>query len=333
MQAPTPTPDRRHAPSVSIILPTYNRAHLIEAAIRSITAQTYRDFELIVVDDGSTDDTRGRVTAFADARILYLQQEHRGISAALNRGLQTARGRFIARLDSDDIWLPSLLDFQLAMLRDSGAGVVYARAQGMDRSAIVINDFRGLPPRYPHSTIASLLYGDMTCNITTVAHRGCLDAAGPYDESLTVNEDWHMWLRVALHCAFAFNDRVLARYRYHEGNITGAASAELTAHLDGRVGVLDRFYTLPDLPPEALAMRPLAYRNAYLWSAHCWLGLGRHGCALRTYARAFRVPGHRLDTVARTLWSFGSALLRVLPVGHIQTGALYKVLRSRTGRS
>jgi len=302
-------------PMVSVLMPTYNRAHLIEEAIDSLLAQTYPTFELIVVDDGSEDDTRERIGTYADSRIHYLYQHHQGISASLNRGLHAARGRYIARLDSDDIWLPEMLEVQIATLEEEGVGVVYARAQGMDHKGRPNDDLRGLPPRYPGYTLESLLYGDMTCNITVVARRDCLEAAGVYDETLEVNEDWHMWLRVALHCDFAFNDRVLARFRRHHGNATGADSVMLETHVNKRTGVLDRFYRLPNLPPKAWAMRLLAYRNAHLWSGNIWLGLGQHARALRTYAKALGIRGQRLNTLGRILWAYANALLGRSPRG------------------
>lgn len=305
--------ERGLSPKVSVLMPTYNRAHLLCTAVQSVLDQTYHDFELLIVDDGSEDDTRSRISAFGDRRIRYLHQAHRGISAALNRGLRAARGRYVARLDSDDTWVSTMLETQVPVLDAGIAGVVYARARGMDQAGRSLDDYRGLPLRYAGRSLESLLYGDMTCNITIVARRDCLQRAGPYDETLSVNEDWHMWLRVARHCQFHFTDQILAQYRYHDGNVTGESSPELSAHLDGRSEVLDRFYALPNLPKSALAMKPLAYRNAYLWSASSWRGMGENRRALAMYWRALAVGGMRLDTLARILWSNLSGVVARLP--------------------
>jgi len=103
---------------VSIIVPTYNRSHLIGEAIQSVIDQSYENWELIIVDDGSTDDTRKRVEEFKDDRIRYYFIEHSGIIGNVrNVGLRYVRGDYIAFLDSDDIWLPNKLDYQLSLLK------------------------------------------------------------------------------------------------------------------------------------------------------------------------------------------------------------------------
>ena len=103
------------APSISIVIPTYNRAGTIERALDSVFAQTFQDFEVIVVDDGSRDATRERVALYGD-RVRYIYQENQGCSAARNRGIAEARGAFVAFLDSDDEWLPLKLDVQVRYL-------------------------------------------------------------------------------------------------------------------------------------------------------------------------------------------------------------------------
>jgi len=101
-----------NTPKVSVIVPTYNRASLLGTAIESVLAQTFRDLEVVVVDDGSSDATEALVRHYeaADARVRYLAQQHRGISAAMNTGIRASRGQYIARVDSDDQWLPQLLE-------------------------------------------------------------------------------------------------------------------------------------------------------------------------------------------------------------------------------
>ena len=116
-------------PTVSVIIPTYNRAAMIGRAIESVLHQTHHDFELIVVDDASTDDTEAVIRSYPDSRILYLRHsENRGGSAARNTGIEAARGQYIAFLDSDDEWLPDKLTHQLALLREASkqVGLVYS---------------------------------------------------------------------------------------------------------------------------------------------------------------------------------------------------------------
>ena len=119
-------------PTVSVVIPTYNRALMVKEAIQSVLDQTYSDFEIIVVDDGSTDDTREVVTAFAD-KVRYVFQENSGRSNARNRAIHMARGRYIAFLDSDDLYMPHKLDMQVAcMEKVPEFGMVYSTAVCID---------------------------------------------------------------------------------------------------------------------------------------------------------------------------------------------------------
>src|SRR5512139_2675174 len=119
--------------AVTVLIPTFNRTRYVGHAIRSVLQQTRRDLELLVLDDGSTDDTEAVVRAVSDARVRYVRCPHRGISATLNTGIGLARGPYIARLDSDDEWLPELLATETAVLdADPDVGLVYGRAQAMD---------------------------------------------------------------------------------------------------------------------------------------------------------------------------------------------------------
>src|SRR5581483_9754891 len=112
---------------VSVLIPTYNRAALLPQAIASVLAQTYRDLDVLVIDDGSTDETPELLKAFADPRLRYLRLEHRGVSAALDAGWRAVESEYVARLDSDDVWQPELLA-QLMPLIESDPGVTFAYA-------------------------------------------------------------------------------------------------------------------------------------------------------------------------------------------------------------
>lgn len=109
---------------VSVIIPTYNRGYIIKRSIESVLTQTYSDFELIIVDDGSTDNTKEIVESYKDHRIKYVYQENSGACAARNKGISLAKGKFIAFHDSDDIWLPSKLEVQIKAIEETGADIV-----------------------------------------------------------------------------------------------------------------------------------------------------------------------------------------------------------------
>jgi Glycosyltransferases involved in cell wall biogenesis len=288
---------------VSVIIPTYNRAHYLGTAVRSVLNQNFNDFELIIVDDGSDDDTQHLVQSFRDGRLRYIYREHRGISAAMNAGLRAARGDYIARLDSDDVWLPDMLGVEVEVLdARPEIGLVYAKAQAMDKDCNLLPDTRGAPGHYPGGSFRSMLVMDFTCNITIVVRRSCFGSVGLYDESLNVNEDWDMWLRVSVHYRFAFVDRVVARFRYHDGNTTGTHSPFFLEHLSGRRRALDKIFNQPKLPSDILTMKPVAYRNLYLWVGRCWLELQEYKRALHSFWCAVRVGGNPPLTLAEIVW-------------------------------
>ncbi len=294
------------APRVSVIVPTFNRARLLRAALDSALAQTLPDLEVIVVDDGSTDDTTAVLAAVGDARLRCLQQAHRGVSAAVNRGLAVARGAYVARLESDDLWLPDLLALLVAVLdARPEVGVAYAKGQPMDAAGRPLPQTHGMPQRFADDALRSMVYEDFTCNVATLARRASVERAGGYDESLPANEDWDLWLRIAAHDQFAFVDRVLARFRLHDGNRTGPASPLFRAVLDTRTRPLDKLFARPDLPPAVVAMKATAYENVHLFRAQRWLQV-RHAraaaracCGSRWSARCSTAPG------AAAAWSPG----------------------------
>ncbi len=296
--------------AVTVLMPTYNRACYVGHAIRSVLQQTFGDFELLVLDDGSTDDTETVVRAITDPRVRYVRCPHRGISATLNTGVRLARGRYIARLDSDDEWLPEMLATETAVLAvQPEVGLVYARAQAMDAAGHPLAITRGYPLRFPDDALRSMLVDDSTCNIAVVVRRTCLDQAGLFDEAFLAHEDWDMWLRVACRSRFAFVDAVLARFRLHDANLTGPASPLFTQLLETRPRVLDKAFADPNLPPASRAVKPLAYRTVFLSIALAWWNLRQWDRAADALARAYQQGGNPLVTTAHAVWL---AIFRVI---------------------
>jgi glycosyltransferase involved in cell wall biosynthesis len=298
-------------PTISVVIPTLNRAALLPDAIRSVLAQTRSDFELLVVDDGSQDDTVSVVDEFAasDGRIRLLRQPRTmGISAALNRALAEARGTFVGRVDSDDIWLPDFLAATTACLEARpAAGVVYTRASAMDRHGKPLPKLaraqRGGPMARPGDAFGSLLLGDFTCNIAMLARRECFERVGGYDETLIANEDWDVWVRIARHAPFVFLDRVLARYRMHPGSITNPNSARVLEVAQSRLRVLDKAFADPTLPASLRALERTAYCNAHLHAGQRLLHAGHPRPSLRQFMRAFEVSGGTAKAAPKVAWA------------------------------
>ena len=133
-----------NTPLVSVIIPTYNRANLIKRSVDSVLNQTYKNFEIIIIDDGSTDNTEKIISSINDPRIVYLKQENHGASTARNKGIEIAKGEFIAFQDSDDVWHFDKLEKQVIALQNNNADVVFCKmfAFGNLRKRIVSNNFK-----------------------------------------------------------------------------------------------------------------------------------------------------------------------------------------------
>jgi len=290
-------------PKVTVIIPAYNRERYIGEAIASVLAQTAGDLELVVVDDGSTDGTAAVVAAVADPRVRLLSGAHRGISAAMNRGLAAAHGAYVARCDSDDVWLPALLATLVPILDATPAlAAVTARGEYMDADGRPTGHLLGTAPRFAEDALASLLWDDFTCNIATVARRRSVEAVGGYDESLPTNEDWDLWLRLARRAPITSVDRVLARARSHDANITGVQSPLFRRTLEERVRVLEKVFSDPALPPAIAAMRAPAYANLHLRTGLHWLDAGEWRAARRAFRRAVAASDAPLAMAVRIAW-------------------------------
>ena len=201
-------------PRVSVIVPTYNAPHFLVETVESILAQTYRDFELIVVDDGSGPSTREALEPYMN-RIRYLWRENAGPSAARNTGISRARGELVAFCDHDDLWLPGKLQHQVSHIDSHpGAGLYYC-----DYSHF--GDKTDKRPRRQHSgwVFPRLWQKRFLQTLTVVCSREVFETAGLFDESLRYCQDYDMWLRLALHYRFGFTGGVLARYRLHAANL------------------------------------------------------------------------------------------------------------------
>ena len=183
-------------PRVSIIIPTYNRKACVLEAVDSVLAQTYEDFELIVVDDGSTDGTRKALEQYGE-RLHYLCQANQGVSAARNSGLALSQGEFIAFLDSDDLWLPKKLAIQIAFMDQHPQAQICYTDELWIRRGVRVN------PKKRHAKYSGEIYSHCLplCIISpssVLMRRGLFEQVGGFDPGLPVCEDYDLWLRVAV---------------------------------------------------------------------------------------------------------------------------------------
>jgi glycosyltransferase involved in cell wall biosynthesis len=181
-------------PYFSVIIPVYNRYHCVRKAIDSVLSQTFADYELIVVDDGSTDDTPRVAEEYAD-RIRYLRRENRGVSAARNTGVTASTASWLAFLDSDDLWLPGKLERQARFIRENPGIMIHQTDETWIRRGRRVNPRERHLKREGHIFIDSL----GLCLISpsaAIMSRECFDRYGPFDEDLPACEDYDLWLRV-----------------------------------------------------------------------------------------------------------------------------------------
>jgi glycosyltransferase involved in cell wall biosynthesis len=186
---------KQKKPLISVIIPTYNRGWIIKEAIDSVMAQNYRDFELIIVDDGSTDNTSDILNSY-HGDILVFRQENRGVSAARNRGIVEASGRFIAFLDSDDLWLPQKLFRQVEFFNKNPDAEICQTEETWIRNGVRVN------PKRKHKKPCGMIFEPSLalCLISPSAvmiRRSLFEKVGGFDETLPACEDYDLWLRIS----------------------------------------------------------------------------------------------------------------------------------------
>ncbi len=192
-------------PEVSVIIPTFNRAYILKRAIDSVLCQSFQNFELIVVDDGSSDNTREVVESYPDQRIRFVRHaRNRGVAAARNSGIRAASAKYIAFQDSDDVWLPEKLERQLDYIRktNDAVDVVHTRI-----FRISIDGSISLGPRLKKDDKKSAFHKILmkVCCVavqSVVISRDCFEKVGFFDERLYCASDWEMWLRLSKYCRF-----------------------------------------------------------------------------------------------------------------------------------
>jgi glycosyltransferase involved in cell wall biosynthesis len=212
----------KNKPTVSVIIPTYNRRQSIARSIKSVLNQTYRDFELIIVDDGSTDGTGDVVTGFNDERIRYIRcEENRGEAAARNMGIKAARCDCIAYQDSDDEWLPEKLARQMELLENAPpeVGVIYTGFWKTENHRKIYIPFSWVNQKNG-DIYKELLKGNFIGSPVVLIKKECFDSAGLFDERLRNLVDWEMWLRISRRYHFRCVDEPLAVAHYDADNIS-----------------------------------------------------------------------------------------------------------------
>lgn len=254
----------KHNPRVSIIIPTYNRAHMIVECLDSVLNQTYRHFEVIVVDDGSTDNTEAVLKPYFD-RIKYIKQENHGNAAARNTGIREAKGEIIAFNDSDDLWLPDKLEKQVRYLDEHpdvdmvcGNGVFFGDQKIEGKK--VIPDKRAVPLERDGITLRAIFMKSSIRTPTIVARRHVIEATGGFDPDFKVCVDLDFAFRVLMKFKVAFINQPLFRLRRHTEHIGGDSERRTLFNIKAIEKLLSEHPEAKDLIGEGNIKKRLAYR-------------------------------------------------------------------------
>lgn len=262
--------------SVSVIVPTFNYAHFLPAALDSVFAQTLPPREVVVVDDGSTDATP-QVLARYEGRIRAVRKENGGLAAARNSGAQMASGELLAFLDSDDLWLPPKLERQVALLAsEPQLGLVHCGAQEVDAEGRVLRErLDGMAGWVAREMLLFRRTVVLLAGSTILVPRRVFEAAGGFDARLPHSEDWDFCYRVALRHPIGFVNEPLVQYRLHGGNMHRNVSAMERAMLLAYAKAFEA------AAPEIRGLRRRAYGNLHTVLAGSYFGTGRYGAFLR----------------------------------------------------
>jgi glycosyltransferase involved in cell wall biosynthesis len=277
-------------PLVSVAIATYNYARYLPAAIESVLGQTVADLELIVTDDGSTDQTPEVIRPYlADPRFSYHQIEHIGVTPAKNHAIRRGRGEYIALLDSDDQWQPDKLERQLDLFRSNPRlGIAFARRGFFDPDGRDMGvDHREL---YRGRVVEQLLLDNFICYSSAMVPRAVLDRVGLMDETLVHPSDYDLWLRIAMDHPVDFVDEPMVRYRQHPGISRRSTALERRAEVDRVTSrFLDDYGGRRVIRPEVLRLAELQSCCNIAWEYREISPLGAATWYLRAILRA---PGY-----------------------------------------
>ena len=288
-------------PTVSVIIPTYNRVHFLGETIQSVLNQTYRDFELIIADDGSTDNTEQLVKSFGSDRIKYIQLKKNSGSSAVprNTGLKAATGKYIALLDSDDTWLPDKLKLEVNFLdTHPSIGLVYSDYTYFGSRGS--SEKTGFESKLPVSgfVLKEMFLNNPIISDTVLVRKLCFEKVGLFDESIVQCGDLDMWLRIAVCFEIGYVDVPLARYRLHEKNRHLETGNSLIGEITTRKKCLESSpFLLDEIAPEMMYQK---YYRHYQALGNWYLNIGIPLKAREPFWKYLRL--YPYDPVAYVSW-------------------------------
>lgn len=250
----------KNGPLVSVVITCYNYGRYLEKCLKSVLDQTYGNIEIIVVDDGSTDNTPEVIAPFRELpNLRYVRQENSGQARAKNVGIRNSCGEFVAFLDADDLWCEDKLEKQMALFGDRSVGVVYCRARYLDENSVSFEyDMTGryLQPRRGMVT-DWLVFDNFVQFSSTMVRRECLNRFGLFDEGLKMGIDWDLWLRISTAYRFDYVGEPLFYYRMGHA---GQMSRNLEERQRCSDRIMERFLkSYPEAVPAVTRRKSRAY--------------------------------------------------------------------------
>jgi glycosyltransferase involved in cell wall biosynthesis len=280
----------RQLPNISVIIPVYNGQNYLRQAVESVFAQTYNNYELIVVDDGSNDGTWDIIQSYG-FRLKGVRKENGGVASALNCGIQHASGDYIAWLSHDDLFLPDKLERQVAFLNQSPQfKACYTDYYIIDENGKVIQEIKTL--WFPRQEALRVLFGIAYINGSTMMiERGCFEKVGLFSEHLKYTQDTEMWLRLLRHFEIGRVPEKLGKWRNHPSQgsrrtkIHRAEAQTMYCRIFRELGILALFPEWKDSAND-----PKTIAKAYTWLGNTLSSYGRwYRVADRQYAHAMAV--------------------------------------------
>ena len=270
---------------VDVIIPSYNYGRFLQESINSVLGQTFQDFNLFIIDDGSTDNTKEVVSRYQSlhSNIQYFFQENRGLPAARNAGLKLSTAPFIAFLDADDVWMPEKLEETLKpFYAQPNLGVVYTLVEMMNGWGNHLVQERPCTP-VRGEVFHQLLFNNSIAGSSSsvLVRKECVKKVGSFDESLPSCEDWDLWLRIARYFPFDYIAKPLVKIRIHEKNM----HKDVERMVRGKLALMEKVFREDSL--ELAPLRSAAFATIYLTVSRQYMDIGLHTKGFRFMSKAF----------------------------------------------
>jgi len=289
-------------PKVSVIIPVYNGEQYIAQAIKSALSQTYNNVEVLVINDGSTDNTYTKIKPWLPS-VKYVYQENKGLAAARNTGIRNSTGELIGFLDHDDLWLPEKLEIQVNyLLKHKDISLVHSKTE---------MKYEGNIERIPDPPLSKaidkcfkeLFFRNQIAGATVLLKKSCLDQIGLFDERMFFGEDYELWLRMSRFFLIGYIDRVLYLYRQHSSNMSTNFERALLGEIKVIETILIKFPEIYQELGDSVVKNRLY--GLYHRMANFYSYLDKRESARQYYWKVLTIRPAKLDCWTNLLiWSF-----------------------------